>query len=158
MSTKTFSYCMKCNNLNKVAIDKIKLQVPVCGSCGSPLNMHSLVSDIDLKGLMKMTQKADQPIVIDFWAPWCGPCKSFGPTFERASHIFGGKIVFVKINTQDFPQASGQFNIRGIPTILIYKNGKEVARESGAFPLEQFKNWLQQFVPPTMHQSNEVLD
>jgi thioredoxin 2 len=156
MSVKTFSYCMKCSSLNKVAIDKIKNQEPVCGSCGAPLNMHSLVSDIDLKGLMKLTQKADQPVVIDFWAPWCGPCKSFGPTFEKASHLFGGKIVFVKINTQAYPQASSQFYIRGIPTLLIFKNGKEVARESGAFPLEPFKNWLQQFAAPTMHQSNEV--
>lgn len=144
MTTKTFSYCMGCSSLNKVTIDKVTNQKPVCGSCGASLNMHSLVSEIDLKGLMKMIQKIDLPIVIDFWAPWCGPCKSFGPTFEMASNIFGGKLVFVKINTQAFPHASDQFKIRGIPTLLIYKNGKEIARESGAFPLEPLKNWLQQ--------------
>jgi thioredoxin 2 len=154
MSTKTFSYCMKCSSLNKVTVDKIKAQEPLCGSCGVALNMHSLVSEVDLKGLIKMIQKADLPVVIDFWAPWCGPCKSFTPTFEKASIMFGGKVVFVKINTQEFPQASSQFNIRGIPTLLIFTNGKEVARESGVFPLEQFKNWLQQFVSPTMQQSN----
>jgi thioredoxin 2 len=107
--------------------------------------MHSLVSEVDYEGVMKMINKSDLPVVIDFWAPWCGPCKIFGPTFEKASNEFAGKVVFVKLNTEAFPEASGHFNIRGIPTLAIYKNGKEAARESGAFPLDQFKNWLQKF-------------
>lgn len=144
MSSVTFSYCFKCNSINKISIEKIKSQAPVCGTCKSPLNMHSLVTEVDSLGLSKMIQKSDLPVVVDFWAPWCGPCKIFAPTFETASKTFGGKIVFIKINTQDYPQASEQFNIRGIPTLLVFKNGKEFARESGAFPLEHFKNWLQQ--------------
>lgn len=156
MNTNTYSYCMKCSSLNKVSVDKISNQAAVCGSCGANLNMHSLVSEINQAGLFKMIQKSDLPVVIDFWAPWCGPCKSFGPTFETASKMFGGKVVFVKINTQEFPEASNKFNIRGIPTLVVYKKGKEVARESGAFPIEHFKNWLQPFVQPNMKQSKEV--
>ncbi len=144
MSDKTFSYCLKCNGINKISLDKVKDQAPVCGTCKTPLKMHSLVTEVDSLGLSKMIQKSDLPVVVDFWAPWCGPCKMFAPTFEAASKIYGGKIVFIKINTQDHPQASEQFNIRGIPSLLVFKNGKEFARESGAFPLEHFKNWLQQ--------------
>ncbi len=144
MSAKTFSYCLKCKSLNKVAIDKIESTKPICGTCKAPLNMHSLVTEVDYTGLSKMIQKSDIPVIVDFWAPWCGPCKMFAPTFEAASKYFGGKVVFVKVNTQDFPQASEQFNIRGIPSLLYFKDGKEMARESGAFPLEHLKNWIQQ--------------
>lgn len=146
MTKKTFSYCKKCKSLNKISIEKISSQAPVCGVCQAPLNLHSLVSDVDLEGVLKMIQKSDLPVVIDFWAPWCGPCKVFGPTFERASTLFGGQVVFVKLNTEAHPEASGHFNIRGIPTLAVYKNGKEAGRESGAFPLEQFQAWLQRFI------------
>lgn len=144
MGSKTFSYCLKCKSINKIAIDKVKTQPPLCGHCKAPLNLHSLVSDVDQEGLNKMIQKSDLPVVIDFWAPWCGPCKTFTPAYEAASQFFGGKITFIKINTQDFPSISSQFNIRGIPSILLFKEGKELARQSGAFPLEHLKNWLQQ--------------
>lgn len=144
MTAKTLSYCFKCNSINKISIDKLKEQAPVCGSCKAEIKLHALVSEVDFAGLNKMIQKSDLPVIVDFWAPWCGPCKSFAPTYETASNLFGGKVVFIKINTQDFPQASEQFNIRGIPTLALFKNGKEFTRESGAFPLEQFKNWLSQ--------------
>ena len=146
MNDKTFSYCFKCSSINKISLEKLKAKAPICGACQSTIKMHGLVSEVDFVGISKMIQKSDLPVVIDFWAPWCGPCKSFAPTYETASQFFAGKIVFIKINTQDFPQASEQFNIRGIPTLLVFKNGKEIARESGAFPLEHFKNWLGGYV------------
>ena len=156
MNQKTYSYCLKCSAINKISIDKIQDKSPICGTCNAPLSIKSLVTDVDLKGILKMIPKIDLPIVIDFWAPWCGPCKSFAPTFESASKIFGGKVVFLKINTQDFPQASSQFNIRGIPTLLVFNKGLEVGRESGAFPLEHLKNWLNQFIQPNMQQNKQA--
>ena len=155
MHEKIYSYCTKCNNLNIVSTEKIKKNLPICGVCGAPLIIHSYVSEINPNGLTKMTRKISLPIVIDFWAPWCAPCSSFAPTFEKASKLFGGKIVFAKINTQNFPEVSSQFNIRGIPSLLVFVNGKEIARESGAFPFESFRDWLQQFAPATMNKSME---
>ena len=150
MQSKTYFVCKKCNSINKVDIEKIKLMQPICGTCGSPISMHSLVSETNFNGLNKIRNKIDQPIVVDFWAPWCGPCLSFAPTFEKASLHFGGKAVFVKINTQENPEASEKFNIQGIPTFIVFLNKKEVGRQSGAFPLQQFTNWVQQFTSPTM--------
>lgn len=143
MSETTFSYCLKCQSINKVNVKKIKTNSPICGVCKAPLSMHNLVSDVDLFGLLKLIKKSDLPVVVDFWAPWCGPCKVFAPTFEKASDLFGGKVVFVKINTEANPQASSQFNIRGIPTIALFKNGLEANRLSGAVDLHSFQQWIQ---------------
>jgi thioredoxin 2 len=141
----TYTSCLQCHALNKILINKLAGNKGICGKCQAPLIFHQLVSDIDDIGLIKLIGKSDLPVLVDFWAPWCGPCKSFAPTFEAVSKIAQGKLVFVKHNTQSFPQSSQQFNIRGIPTLLVFKNGKEIARESGAQPLEQFQKWVATF-------------
>lgn len=145
MNEKTFSYCLKCQSINKVSVDKIKTNTPICGVCKAPIPMHNLVSDVDFSGLMKIISKSDLPVVVDFWAPWCGPCKAFGPTFEKTSNSFGGKVVFIKINTESNPEASARFNVRGIPTVAVFKNGLEANRLSGAVDYNSFKQWVQNY-------------
>ena len=141
----TFTACPKCHAVNKVSTEKVEASKAVCGKCQEQLNFHQLVSDVDDAGLLKIIKNSDLPVVVDFWAPWCGPCRGFAPTFETVSKLSEGKLVFIKINTEDHQSVSQQFNIRGIPTLLVFKNGKEIARESGAFPLETFKKWVTQF-------------
>ncbi len=142
----TLTTCQKCKSVNKVKIEKLKQSNGVCGSCGSELKFHGFVSEVDLEGVKKLISNSHlQPVVIDFWAPWCGPCVMFAPTFEKASKDLSGKVSFVKINTQDYPEASEYFGIRGIPTLAVFKNGKEVTRQSGAFPYESLISWLNQF-------------
>jgi thioredoxin 2 len=141
----TYASCSKCHAVNKVNIRKLTSSQGVCGKCQGLLPFHQLVSETDDLGLNQLIQKSDLPLVVDFWAPWCGPCKLFAPTFETVSTLSQGKLVFVKVNTENYPRISEQFNIRGIPTLIVFKKGKEVARESGAFPLETFKKWVLQF-------------
>jgi len=141
----TYTVCSQCHSINKIDISKIEKAEGQCGKCKTKIPFHGLVSETDENGLFKLIEKSDLPIVVDFWAPWCGPCRAFAPTFETASQNAKGKMVFIKVNTEQHQNISARLGIRGIPTLIIFKNGKEIARESGAFPLDYFQNWIGKF-------------
>ena len=127
--------CMATNRLPEERIDGAK-----CGRCGHSL-FDGEVSNATAETLDKLLQD-DLPIVIDFWAPWCGPCRSFAPIFEDVANDRAGKIRFVKVNTEAEPALSTRFRIRSIPTIMLYKKGKMVDMLSGALPKAPFAGWL----------------
>lgn len=129
----TFSVCKKCESLNKVDSDRALAKAPTCGKCGTDLPMHGLVSEVTSRGLQKLIAKSDRPVIVDFWASWCGPCKSYAPQFEAAS-LKLKEAVFVKVDTESDPSVSQQLGIRGIPTTIVFKNGREHRRQSGVIP------------------------
>ncbi|HHD74418.1 MAG TPA: thioredoxin, partial [Nitratifractor sp.] len=90
-------------------------------------------------------QNSTVPVIVDFWAPWCGPCRMMAPNFEQASRELSPKVQFVKVNTEENQQISAQFGIQSIPTMVIFKNGVEVHRVSGALSREQIIQLLSQF-------------
>jgi len=136
--------CPHCSGLNRVPDDKLSRQA-VCGKCkgslftGQPIEMTG-------EQFLRALQKTDQPLVVDFWAPWCGPCKNFAPVFSQATAQLEPKARFIKINTEVEQQIAGQFNIRSIPTLAVFKAGQEVTRMSGAMDLGGFTQWVNQSI------------
>lgn len=117
---------------------------PVCGACKAELPISGpVVSATDIT-LEKMISKSPLPVVVDVWAPWCGPCKAFAPTFEEMADKYAGQAVFMKLNSDVHPKVSQKFGIRGIPTVLLFKDGVESNRQAGALTREQFGHWLAQ--------------
>ncbi len=90
--------------------------------------------------------KSDKPVVIDFWAPWCGPCRLLSPIIEEVSKEMTSKAKFCKINTDENPQTAGKYNIMSIPTVLLFKDGEIASTSVGALPKEQFKRWLEKSI------------
>ncbi len=138
----TLVVCPSCEKLNRVALDRGDHKVPVCGHCKAELPVHDGVQDTSADALNKLVRVADRPVVVDYWAEWCGPCKAFAPTFKMAAKELGANFIFAKLDTEKYPQASQAFQIRGIPTLIVFKDGKEVDRKSGAMPLPMLKEYL----------------
>ena len=87
--------------------------------------------------------KSDKPVVVDMWAPWCGPCRLLSPIIDEVSKEMDGKAKFCKLNTDDNPDTAGKYNIMSIPTVLLFKKGEVTATSVGALPKEHFRQWLE---------------
>lgn len=133
--------CPHCGGLNRIPDHKLG-QTPTCGKCKSPLFTGQPV-EMNGQQFLRAMQKTDQPLIVDFWAPWCGPCKMFAPIFSQAASQLEPSARLVKINTEIEQQVAAQFNIRSIPTLAIFKGGQEVTRQAGAMDLRSFLNWAQ---------------
>jgi thioredoxin 2 len=114
---------------------------PKCGTCGTRL-IDGKVHEVDLATLEKAARTDDLPLVVDFWAPWCGPCRTMAPQYAQAAGALRGRARLVKLDTEAHPQAGGRYGIRGIPMLAAFKGGREAARQAGAMPAQQIVDWV----------------
>lgn len=142
MSDSVRLACLKCGQANRVPAAKIDAG-PKCAKCGAALVAGDVI-DVDLRGHDKAAQSDEMPLVVDYWAPWCGPCRTMAPEFAKAAFILSSKARFAKIDTEQFPAISQRLQIRGIPLLILYAKGKEVARLSGVRPASDIEGFVRQ--------------
>ncbi len=139
-SQKLTVRCLFCNTWNRIEASKVT-DGPKCGKCSKPILLERplLLND---ETFSRTIEESDVPVAVDFYADWCGPCRMMAPAVDALAAHLQGKALVAKLNTDHSARIAGSFNIRGIPTTIVFRGGKEVARQSGAMPLEGLKQLM----------------
>jgi thioredoxin 2 len=131
--------CPACGRRNRVA--RAARGKPTCPACHTPLPWLVPATDADVDAIAVET---DLPVLLDLWAPWCGPCRTLSPHVERASRTFAGRLKVVKVNVDEAPRTAERFGVRGVPTLLLLDHGRPLARQVGAIPAARLERWIEE--------------
>jgi thioredoxin 2 len=131
--------CPSCLAANRVPAARLA-EDPKCGKCGTRL-LDGAPAELGEQQLEQFVARTELPVLVDFWAPWCGPCRAMAPHFERAAQSLKGRVRLVKVNTEEAPALAARYGIRAIPTLILFRHGAEEKRMSGALDSAALERW-----------------
>ncbi|MEN8129731.1 MAG: thioredoxin TrxC [Pseudomonadota bacterium] len=132
--------CPHCNTINRIVAERLA-DAAKCGRCKKPLFPAHPV-ELNASGFERQIQRSDIPVVVDFWAPWCAPCRMMAPAYEQAASRLEPRVRLAKLNTEQEQLIASQLGIRSIPTLAIFNKGQEIVRQPGAMDLEGIVRWV----------------
>ncbi|HOV20990.1 thioredoxin TrxC [Ottowia sp.] len=139
--------CPHCHTTNRVRADQLA-SAPTCGQCKQPLFAGHPVALPDEASFDKHVARSQIPVLVDFWAPWCGPCRMMAPAYEQAAALLEPQMQLAKVDTEAVPALGTRYNIRSIPTLALFVGGREVARQAGALTVPgQIVQWARTHAP-----------
>ncbi len=137
--------CSKCGAVNRLPVARPAIDAK-CGSCKNRL-FSGHPEDVGGDNFTRQVEKNSRPVVVDIWAPWCGPCLAMAPAYEQATHELEPDVRLIKLNSDNEPAISSRLGIRSIPTMVMFRGGREIARTSGAMSAQQIVRWIRSQLP-----------